>query len=170
MNRRTMVAGAISAAALGSLRPTSLFAQSTPAASNADYPDLLIVVTEDGFTVPQPLTAGRYRVTVRNDSTQPAHTGFGRLPDGARFEDFDAMGEDAMKPVNGHAFVDIEFVGQADWPAPGGGTATGVIDLQGGTYVLFDPIGPRTTIKVIVDGDAGESARPRHQVGVIRSA
>ena len=154
MNRRTMIAGTLSAVALGSLRPGSLFAQSTPAATSADYPELLIVVNENGFTVPQPLAAGRYRITMRNDSTQPAHTGFGRLPDGAKFEDFDAMGEDAEKPVNGHAFVDIGFVGQADWPAPGGGTSTGIVDLPAGPYVIFDPIGPRTTQKVIIDGEA----------------
>lgn len=83
MNRRTMIAGTISAVALGSLRPGSLFAQSTPAAPESDYPDLLIVVNDDGFDVPQPLSAGRYRVTVRNDSSQEAHTAFGRMPDGA---------------------------------------------------------------------------------------
>ena len=165
MNRRTLITGSAAAVTVGTLRPGSLFAQSTPAATDA-YPELLIVVNDDGFLVPQPLTAGRYRVTVRNESAQDAHTAFGRLPDGAKFEDFDAMGEDTMKPVNGHAFVDIEFVGQPDWPAAGGGTVTGIVDLPAGTYVMFDPIGPRATLKVMVEGEASTEPDPASDLTV----
>ena len=160
MNRRTLIAGTMTAMAIGCIRPGALLAQSTPSASADALPELLIVLNDEGFDVPQPLQAARYRVIVRNDGTQLAHSAFGRLPDGAKLEDLDKMGEDVTKPVNGHAFTDIGFVGLPDWPAPDGGVATGVIDLVSGDYVIFDPIGPRAPLGLTVDGDFATLPEP----------
>jgi hypothetical protein len=148
---------------------SSLMAQSTPAASPAssggEYPELLIVVSDTGFDVPQPLAAARYRVTVRNDGTQPSHTGFGLLPDGATMDDFEQMGVDVSAKVNGHSFMEIGFVGLPDWPAPGG-EVTGYIDLGPGNYVVFDPIGPRSASIITVDGTMATAPDPHADVTV----
>ncbi len=169
MNRRTMVLGSAMAITTVATQRHTLFAQgasnATPATSNDDYPELVVVVTDEGFEVSQPLAAARYQVTVRNDGTQPSHMGFGLLPDGVSMDDFNNMGIDVTAKVNGHSFMEIGFVGMPDWPAPGG-EVTGIVDLGPGNYVIFDPIGPRGATIITVDSTMDPAPDPSADVTV----
>ncbi|MGC4192877.1 MAG: hypothetical protein QM589_17160 [Thermomicrobiales bacterium] len=142
MDRRRFAA--LSASTLASLTrvPSILARQATPA---ADLPMLTIELTDTGFVVPRQIPAGYTALTVTNTSTNPvSHWLMASLPPGktdAEIEEFLASEED----TEAIAFDDLSFIGVPDWPAPGG-SVTGIVDLQPGTYLLLDPIGGRQEI------------------------
>jgi hypothetical protein len=81
MNRRTLLksTGGLTLGLLAT-RSTIAFAQGTPAAG--EFPALIITVTDDGYDIPEGLTAGRYAVSVVNNGSGPSHSSLGLLPDG----------------------------------------------------------------------------------------
>jgi hypothetical protein len=115
--------------------------QATPGTAD-DLPELRIALTDTGFDVPQPLSAGRYAVTAVNTGTSTvSHFGVGRIPDhvtDAEYQEWLAAEDD----TEALSFEEVEFAGVPDWPAPGG-TATGIVDLPAGRYFIFDPISDR---------------------------
>src|SRR5690349_10992647 len=126
MNRRTLLKST-SGLTLGLLasRSTIAFAQGTPASE--DYPTLDIVITDDGFTIPEGLTAGRYAVTVTNNGTTPSHCPMGRLPDGVTNEQVLAFMQTGSEELPDW-FLSAGYVGLPDWATPGG-SVTGVVDF-----------------------------------------
>lgn len=126
--------------------------RAAPATPTSAFPDLLIGIKDDGFTLPDSITAARYSVTSHNEGTQPSHSALGRLPDEMTQTQLESLMQDDYANAGGFTFNDIGFVGLPDWPAPGS-TATGVIDLEAGTYILFDPFGARGVVQFEVTGD-----------------
>ncbi len=140
MNRRTLLKGTGGlAASLLLTRSAHVFAQGTPAAG--ELPTLTITITDDGFEIPEGLTAGRYAVSVVNAGSAPSHSSLGRLPDGVTNNQVmaDMSSESEELP---DWFLNARYVGLPDWAAPGE-TRTGVVDLPGGSYFMFDPFSSR---------------------------
>jgi len=134
--------------------------QATPhAAAGTDLPTLELTLTDTGFEIAQPLQAGRYRVAVTNAGTSTeSHFALGKIPEGitdAQYEAFLA----AMDDTEDLSFEEIAFVGVPDWPAPGE-RVSGVIDLDPGKYLLFDPISGRASETLMVEGEVGVGEEP----------
>ena len=135
-------------------------AQATPDAAAAnDLPALELTLTDTGFEIAQPLHAGRYQITVTNAGTSAdSHFALGKVPDDitdAQYEAFLA----AMDDTEDLSFEEIAFVGVPDWPAPGE-SASGVIDLEPGRHLLFDPCSGRAPETLMVEGDVGKAEEP----------
>src|SRR3954447_24673462 len=142
-------------------RPGVLWAaQATPeAAAGSDLPTLELTLTDTGFEVAQPLQAGRYQITVTNTGTSTdSHFALGKIPDDitdAQYKAFLA----AMDDTADLSFTEIAFVGVPDWPAPGE-SVSGIIDLDPGKYLLFDPISDRAPETLMVEGEVGVGEEP----------
>jgi hypothetical protein len=124
-----------------------------------DLPRLELALTDTGFEIDEPLTAGRYQVTVSNKGTLlESHFALGKIPDDVTDAEYEAFlqSEDETEALS---FDDIAFVGVPDWPAPGG-SVSGVIDLAAGRYLLFDPFAGREPRTLMVEGDLGEPQEP----------
>jgi hypothetical protein len=148
-------------------RPSRIWAaQATPdAVAGGDPPTLELTLTDTGFAIAQPLTAGRYRVVVTNAGTlTDSHFALGKIPDevtDAQYEAFLA----AMDNTEDLSFEEIGFVGVPDWPEPGE-RVSGVIDLDPGKYLLFDPISGRASQTLTVEGEVGAVAEPEADLTV----
>jgi hypothetical protein len=153
MNRRTLLKGTGGLAA-GLLigRTTKAFAQGTP--TSGEFPELTITVTDDGYEIPDGLTAGRYAVSVVNNGSGPSHSSLGRLPDGVTE---DQVVADMSTPSEELPdwFLNAGYVGLPDWAAPGE-TRTGVVDLAAGNYFMFDPFSSRSAFVTVAVGDESE--------------
>jgi hypothetical protein len=169
MDRRHFVIGSISAAAaLLSSAQASRANQATPssATTGGELPTLQITLTDTAFQFPQPLSAGRYAVTVTNTGTSTAsHSALGKIPDRVTDEQYQAW-LDSLQRTDGQdgqtdalSWEDIEFVGLPDWPQPGQ-PSTGVIDLAPGRYFLFDPFSSRGYMQLTIDGTFAAAAEP----------
>ncbi len=163
MHRRTFITGSIGLSAAVSLPVSSGAARSTPTASQADLPRLDLSLTDTAFEIAQPLTAGRYEITVSNTGTlEASHFALGKIPDNvtdAQYEEWltaTASGKDKTEALS---FEAIAFVGVPDWPQPGA-DVTGVVDIEPGRYFLFDPFSGRKEQTIIVVGDAIDPAAP----------
>lgn len=166
MDRRTFVA-AVSAMAISTVGMKSRVgaAPASLIAEDATYPELLIHIEDDGFVLPDAITAGRYAVTSQNEGTQPSHSALGRLPDEMTDAQLESLMQDDYANAGGFTFNDIGFVGLPDWPAPGS-MATGVIDLAAGKYILFDPFGARGIVRFEVIGEAPAVAEPASDLNI----
>jgi hypothetical protein len=165
MDRRTFVTGSLGIAAALALSRVSRAAQATPDA-DAELPTLAITLTDTGFDFPQPLNAGRYRVTVTNAGTSSAsHSGLGKIPDrvtDAQYQEWlhslqRTDGTDGQTDTL--TWDDIEFVGLPDWPQPGK-PSSGVVDLAPGRYFLFDPFSDRGYVQLTIGGTFTAIAEP----------
>jgi hypothetical protein len=161
MNRRRFLVGSsVGVVPLLVRHGTIRAAQATPDATAAsDLPALELTLTDTGFEIAQPLQAGRYQVTVTNTGTSTdSHFALGKIPDDvtdAQYEAFLA----AMDDTADLSFEEIAFVGVPDWPAPGE-RVSGVIDLDPGKYLLFDPISGRASQTLMVEGEVGVGEEP----------
>lgn len=163
MNRRTLLkASGGLAAGLFITRGTNAFAQgsSTP---DGDFPSLTITVYDDRYDIPDGLTAGRYAVSVVNAGTSGSHSSMGRLPEGVTTDQViaDMSQESDTLP---DWFMNAGYVGLPDWGAPGE-TRTGVVDLEAGTYFMFDPFSDRHAFATVADGAISE-VEPRSDLTV----
>jgi hypothetical protein len=161
MDRRKFVAGSFGIAGIVALPIPARAAQSKPgdAAVDEDLPRLELALTDTGFEIDEPLTAGRYQVTVSNKGTlSESHFALGKIPDDVTDAEYEAFlqSEDETEALS---FDDIAFVGVPDWPAPGG-SVSGAIDLAAGRYLLFDPFAGREPRTLMVGGDLGEPQEP----------
>jgi hypothetical protein len=154
MNRRhaLQTAAAVSVAAFW---PRALTAQeATPAAGS--YPELVITATEAGFEFPPDPTAGRYAVSVVNAAELPLHAQLGRLPEGMTIADAERLHSEGSDEEWASYFLDAVFPGLPDWLQPGE-TRTGIADLPGGDYLIFDPFfGRSLTLTITGEGELGE--------------
>ncbi len=152
MNRRTMLKGTGGlAASIFIARDAKVRAQATPV-TTGEFPSLTITITDDGFDIPEGLTAGRYAVSVVNAGTSPSHCSLGLLPEGVTNDQVmaDMASESEALP---EWFLNAGYVGLPDWPAPGE-TRTGIIDLPEGNYFMFDPFSTRAGFTTVGAGDA----------------
>ena len=153
MNRRSLLK--ISAASMAALAlPTAGHAlgQATPEAG--EFPELTITVTDEGFDIPEGLTAGRYAVSVVNNGSGPSHSSLGLLPDGVTEDQVIADMSSESEELPGW-FLNAGYVGLPDW-APPGETRTGVVDLAAGIYFMFDPFSSRFAFTTIEAGEESE--------------
>src|SRR5215210_7059813 len=158
MNRRAFISGSLGIATMAGLPVPSRAVQSTPSASGttAELPALSLTLTDAGFEIEQPLTSGRYQITVSNAGTlTESHFALGKIPDDVTDAEYEAFLE-AQDDTESLGFEDIAFVGVPDWPAPGG-SASGVIDLAPGRYLLFDPFAGREPRTLMIEGDQIEA-------------
>lgn len=161
MDRRQLLTGAsLGVASLLARRGTMRAAQATPpaaAAAGSALPALRLTLTDTGFAIDQPLAAGRFEITVANTGTlRESHFALGRIPDhitDAQYAAFLAA-QDSTEHLS---FEEIAFVGVPDWPAPGS-SVSGVIDLEPGRYLLFDPFSGREAMTLSVEGDVRAAA------------
>ncbi|MCA9859931.1 MAG: hypothetical protein KC438_09420, partial [Thermomicrobiales bacterium] len=133
MNRRTLLN--VSAAALASIAIPSSGRIRILAQDTAAFPELIVTLTDDGFSVPEGTTSGRYAVSVVNESSMPSHSSLGLLPKGVDL----AMVEEVMASDSEDVpqwILDTKWVGLPDWGFPGE-TRTGIVDLPPGTYLGF---------------------------------
>jgi hypothetical protein len=162
MDRRSFLVGSfLSVTPLVVRHGTIRAAQATPdaPAGGDDLPALELTLTDTGFEIPQPLRAGRYQVMVTNAGTSSdSHFALGKIPDDITDEQYEAFLA-TMDDTAVLSFEDIAFVGVPDWPPPGG-SVLGIIDLEPGRYLLFDPISGRASQTVTVEGEAGEAEEP----------
>ncbi len=150
MHRRTLLKGSGGLLATVVLaRSAPVFAQATPP-STSEFPSLTITITDDGFDIPDDLTAGRYAVSVVNNGTTPSHSSLGRLPDGATKDDVLAFMTSESDDLPDW-FLNAGYVGLPDWPTPGQ-TITGVVDLPAGDYFMFDPFSTRSAFTTVGAG------------------
>ena len=167
MDRRTFVGGSFGLAAALTLPRAVRAAQATPvAAPVSGLPTLAITLTDTGFAIAQPITAGRYAVIVANAGTlTDSHFGLGKIPDritDAQYEEWlNAEGDTADL-----SFEDIAFVGVPDWPPPGG-SVSGVVDIEAGRYFLFDPFSGREAQTIVVEGELAAAPEPPADLSVI---
>lgn len=167
MDRRTFIAGSLGIAAIAALPVSSRAAPGTPNASamDADLPALELALTDTGFEIDEPLTAGRYQVRTSNKGTlTESHFALGAIPDHVTDAEFE-MFLQAQDDTEALSFEDIAFVGAPDWPAPGG-SVSGVIDLAPGRYLLFDPFAGREPRTLIVRGDPVDASEPASDLTV----
>jgi hypothetical protein len=174
MHRRTLLAGFLTLVSSLALPRLAAAAPATPALAPADaeLPQLTVTLTDNGFDFPQPLSAGRYAVTVVNAGTlTESHSGLGRIPDRVTDDQY-ATWLDSLARTDGTdgetdalKFEDIEFVGMPDWPQPGK-PVTGVIDLAPGRYFLFDPMGARGYLELTVHGNPIDAPEPASDLTV----
>jgi hypothetical protein len=150
MNRRTLLKST-GGLTLGLLvtRPTIAFAQGTPV--SGELPALTITVTDDGYDIPDGLSAGRYAVSVVNNGTGPSHSSLGRLPEGVTQDEVTAFMTSESEDLPDW-FVNAGYVGLPDWPAPGE-TRTGIVDLPAGNYFMFDPFSARGGFTTVGAGE-----------------
>lgn len=150
MNRRTLLksTGGLTLGLLVS-PSTIAFAQATP--TSGEFPTLTITVKDDGYDIPEGLTAGRYTVNVVNNGSGPSHSSLGRLPEGTTQEEvLDFMTSESEDLPDW--FVNAGYVGLPDWPAPGE-TRTGIVDLPAGNYFMFDPFSARGGFTTVGAGE-----------------
>src|SRR5215211_6246942 len=166
MDRRRFLVGSSLSVVPLVVRHTSIqAAQATPDAAADNLPTLELTLTDAGFEIAQPLQAGRYQVTVTNTGTSSdSHFALGKIPDDvtdAQYEAFLA----AMDDTADLSFEEIAFVGVPYWPAPGE-RVSGVIDLDPGKYLLFDPISGRASQTLMVEGEVGVGEEPASDLTV----
>jgi hypothetical protein len=167
MNRRTFISGSLGSATIAGLPAPSRAAQSTPSASGttAELSTLTLTLTDTGFEIDEPLTSGRFRITVSNAGTlTDSHFALGKIPDDVTDAEYEAF-LDAQDDTESLSFEDIAFVGVPDWPAPGG-SVSGVIDLAPGQYLLFDPFAGREPRTLMVGGDPVDAPEPASDLTV----
>jgi hypothetical protein len=165
MKRRTFLIGSLGTAATLALGRSAIAMPATPGA--AELQPLALKLTDTGFEIAQPVMAGRYEITVTNSGTSAiSHFALGKIPEEvteAEFEEWLAAEDDTAAL----SFDDIGFVGVPDWPAPGGGTTTGVVDLAPGRYILFDPLTERTHLVLNIEGELTATPEPAADVTVL---
>ena len=152
MNRRTLLKGTgCLAANVFVARRTEMMvgAQSSPAAG--EFPALTLTVNDDGYDIPEGLTAGRYAVSVVNNGSGPSHSSLGLLPDGVTQDEVMAFMSTESDDLPDW-FVNAGYVGLPDWPAPGE-TRSGVVDLLAGNYFMFDPFSARGAFTTVGAGE-----------------
>jgi hypothetical protein len=130
-------------------RSTIALAQGTP--TSGAFPGLTITTTDDGYDIPEGLTAGRYAVSVVNNGSGPSHSSLGRLPDGVTQDEVTAFMTSESEDLPDW-FVNAGYVGLPDWPAPGE-TRTGIVDLPPGNYFMFDPFSARGAFTTVGAGE-----------------
>jgi hypothetical protein len=158
--RRFLVGSFLSVISLLGRHGTIRAAQATPdAAAGSALPTLELTLTDTGFAITHPLQAGRYQITVTNAGTSSdSHFALGKIPDAITDAQYEAFLV-AMDDTADLSFEDIAFVGVPDWPAPGE-RVSGVVDLEPGRYLLFDPFSGRASETIMVEGDVGEAEEP----------
>jgi hypothetical protein len=162
MDRRKFLVGSLGMATMAALSLSSRVARATPKAAKSatGLPTLSVTLNDTGFTVEQPLAAGRYEVIVSNDGTlAESHFALGKIPDGITDAQYQEWLDSDEGETDALRFEDIAFVGVPDWPPPGG-KVTGVIDLAPGRYFLFDPITDRAAQTLSVEGELAPTAEP----------
>jgi len=160
MYRRTFITGSLGLAATIALAASPGVARSRSTAVATELPTLDLTLTDTAFEIAQPLSAGRYEITVSNTGTlTESHFALGKIPDRVT----DAQYEEWLNSEEGEtdalAFEDIAFVGVPDWPQPGA-SVTGVIDIEPGRYFLFDPFSGREAQTIIVDPGTSGTTSP----------
>lgn len=150
MHRRQFLASSATLAAALAVRPSHA-RQSIPAASG--FPRLEIALTDEGFELPESMSAGRHEAVVTNTGTMTeSHWAMGKFPDEVTEAEIEAFFAAQGEDTEALAFDDIAFVGVPDWPQPGGPAVTGVIDLQPGRYIAFKPVSDAVPVRFTVEG------------------
>ncbi len=115
MDRRKFIAGSCGIVAMAALSSPSHAAPATPgtSAADADLPALELALTDTGFEIDEPLTAGRYQITVSNKGTlSESHFALGKIPDDVTDAEYEAFLQ-AQDDTEALSFEDIGFVGVA---------------------------------------------------------
>lgn len=146
-------------------------------ADELGLPELLVTATDTGFeNLPEELEAGRYLVTLTNESSMEVAIQFLQLPEGVTAADLTGgpPGPDAT-PGPGMASPEAEASPAAEggeglppaWyyetymaggpGAPAGETVQGIVDLMPGDYVAWadDPEAPQAPVELTVTGEEG---------------
>ncbi len=163
MNRRTLLT--MSAAAIGSVvvRQQATSALELIAQDAGEFPELIITLTDEGFSFPEGTTSGRYAVSIVNESSVPSHSSLGLLPEGIDL----AIVEEAMASESEDVpqwVLDTKWVGLPDWGFPGE-TRTGIVDLPPGAYLGFSPFEGWFNI-IDIPGEPVSAADPEATVSV----
>ncbi|MFZ5884209.1 MAG: hypothetical protein ACOYYI_10560 [Chloroflexota bacterium] len=98
----------------------------------ATLPEIKVDAADYSYTAPETVTAGWTRVILTNTGTEPHHVQFLRLNDGVTVQQF----EEALKQGEGPALALTQQVGGVGAVHPGG-TASAVINLTAGEYVIL---------------------------------
>jgi hypothetical protein len=98
----------------------------------AALPEIKVDAKDYSYDAPETLTAGWVRVILTNSGEEPHHVQFLRLNDGVTVQQF----EDALKQAEGPALAMTKQVGGVGAVHPGG-TASAVINLPAGDYVIL---------------------------------
>ncbi|MBA2597544.1 MAG: hypothetical protein H0V00_13060 [Chloroflexia bacterium] len=188
MHSRLVAVAATAAIAL--MAPTGALAQdATPMASpvgeslfaELGLPELTITVTDEGIEIDRSdIEAGRYLVTLNNESAEPeVFAGFVQIPEDRTLEDLSYADEVAAGtpiPEEGPAEEDFLWLYET-YIAGGPSTVTEaarqvVVNLPAGSYGVWDedPTSPRLAAALTVTGDPGvrvEGPEPEAAVTII---
>ncbi len=168
MNRRSMLKGGL-ILGVGAVLPLGSTSTSFVSAQGAgEFPSLTLTIRDEVFEFPTEIKAGRYAISVVNESSAPYHSTLARVPDGLTKEEVEASFQTDEGP---EWFFDIKGVGLPDYGRPGE-TRTGIIDLKPGVYGLFSVFTPQAPLTIVVTGEFGEPAEPDAdaEVGMIEMA
>jgi hypothetical protein len=142
---------------------STLAAQSTPipatgsALASLGYPELRIVVTDEGSDVPRDVPAGRILVVLDNQSSGASDVNILQLPDGVTLDEANAVftGQSGEAPA---WLAELDSAG--GFNVASGETGHGVVDLEPGEwYIGVGDFNPYTALTV-----TGDAASPTPQV------
>lgn len=111
---------------------TYTLAKDAAESAPASLPEIKVDAADYSYTAPETVTAGWTRVILTNSGTEPHHVQFLRLNDGVTVTQF----EEALKQGEGPAMALVKQVGGVGAVHPGG-TASAVINLTAGEYVIL---------------------------------
>jgi hypothetical protein len=119
----------------------------TPTDDLGGYPELKIISTDAGLTLPAQISAGRYLVTIENRATLgESAPNFILLPEGQTTEELLSAPVDPLSGMPSW-FYSATIVGAPI--APIGSTAQAIVDLAPGRYAVSgEPFQPSSTLEV----------------------
>lgn len=170
VTRRTGFGALVAGALIHAWPASNALAQAaTPAASagmtDLDFPNVVIVVDDHGFTVPAEVSAGRVLMTVENTGVVPLHFFAARVPDTVSNEQL-LVEMTADEEPDWFDMTELTMLGNPDWPAVGG-RARGVVDLSAGRWLLIDPVTGREPAMLNVGaGNDGEVVEPSASIAI----
>ena len=153
------------------LAPRAFAQEATPTGGSGlaklGLPEVVVTVDDTGFTLPDSATAGRTLMTVRNSGTMDVHFFATRIPDAVTDAEIASeMQSDSEEDPPWFDMTTLPFLGNPDWPAPGG-EAQGVVELLAGRWIFIDPIGGRNVaILNVAAGTPTPAAEPVADVAI----
>jgi hypothetical protein len=117
------------------------------------FPEVAVEVSEDGFTAPAEVSAGRVLVSLANATEFTVDAAFVRLPEGVKRSEVESVFQDASSLPPDWFYEMVAVGGPVAGP---GAVGWAVVDLTPGAWAIVqtDPTIPIRSAGVVVTGEA----------------